>query len=456
MAAGRVSAMPKLPGKDGKQPMNILIIATFFPPDTAISAVRPYMFAKYLTKMGHQVTVLRSGQLDCIPDSSMSCKELGIRVISWLGEDSPAERFERGEQVQTQFSPKRSSMDALHFWLRKLKKDTVQNLKSALVLTKIARAKSRLAKQKVCIDALAGEHFDVVFATYSHLENIYAGQYAARRFGCKWILDIRDPIARQSDTNFLNYPVWKAIQRNLVRSCDACTAVSQGVAEEIAPGTGKEVIVLYNGYDGEHTQEDLTQQDGILRFVYTGVMYNKRSAEPLFRVISRLEKAGKVDLQKICFDYAGPHFEMIREQAQKYSVEAILVNHGFVSRSQAAVLQSKCDIFLVLTWNTREEKGVLTGKFYEGIRARKPILALVSGEVPDSELKLLNEKYRYGFCCEEPSGDAGLEELRRWILDAYDRKQQGQSPAYNPEEGLFTAFTYRRLTEQLAGIMEQI
>lgn len=437
--------------------MKILIIATFFPPDTAIAAVRPYMFAKYLTKMGHQVTVLRSGLLECIPDSSMPYRELGIRVVSWLGEDSPAERFERGEQVQTQFSPKKSRMDSLPFGARRIAKDGVQSLKSALVLTKIARAKSRFAKQKACIDAMEQEHFDVVFATYAHLENIYAGEYAARKFGCKWILDIRDPIARRCDTNFLNYPAWRAIQKNFIRACDACVAVSDGVAGEIAPGTGKKVMTLYNGYDGDGVPQDFTVQDGVLRIVYTGVLYANRSlAEPLFWVISELAAAGKVDLNKICFDYAGPHFEMLRAQAQKYGVESILVNHGFVSRAQAAQLQCRSDIFLVLTWNTREEKGVLTGKFYEGIRARKPILALVSGEEPGSELGMLNDKYHYGLCCEEASGDTGVEELKRWILDAYDRKQQGQSPAYDPEEGLFTAFTYRALTQKLEKLMQEL
>ena len=437
--------------------MKILIIATFFPPDTAIAAVRPYMFAKYLTQMGHQVTVLRSGLLERIPDGSMSCKELGIRVISWLGEDSPAERVERGEQVQTQFSPKKSRMDSLPYSVRKLAKDGIQNLKSALVLTKIARAKSRFAKQKVCIDALEGEHFDVVFATYAHLENIYAGQYAAQKFGCKWILDIRDPIARRCDTNFLNYPIWKAIQKDLIRASDACVAVSDGVAGEIAPGTGKQVMTLYNGYDGDGVPQDLTVQDGVLRIVYTGVLYANRSlAEPLFRVVSQLAAAGAVELEKIRLDYAGPHFEMLQAQAQKYGVEAILVNHGLVSRDEAAALQSKSDVFLVLTWNTREEKGVLTGKFYEGIRARKPILALVSGDVPGSELDMLNEKFHYGFCCEEPAGDAGVEELKGWILDAYARKQQGQSPAYSPEAGLFTAFTYRALTEKLEKLMQEL
>ena len=34
------------------------------------------------------------------------------------------------------------------------------------------------------------------------------------------------------------------------------------------------------------------------------------------------------------------------------------------------------DIFLVLSWSTKKEYSILTGKFYEGIRAEKPILVL--------------------------------------------------------------------------------
>ena len=42
--------------------MKILILTTYYPPDTAVAAVRPYMLAKYLTRRGHEVTVLRSGE----------------------------------------------------------------------------------------------------------------------------------------------------------------------------------------------------------------------------------------------------------------------------------------------------------------------------------------------------------------------------------------------------------
>ena len=79
--------------------MNILIITTYFLPDTAIAAVRPYMFAKYLSQNGHRITVLRSGMAHRNLDRSLNYEDLDISVYSYLGKNSVVERYMRGEQV---------------------------------------------------------------------------------------------------------------------------------------------------------------------------------------------------------------------------------------------------------------------------------------------------------------------------------------------------------------------
>ena len=79
--------------------MRILILTTYYPPDTAVAAVRPYMLAKYLTQSGHNVTVLRSGEF-YNSASDFFDMTIPVRVISYLGEDSPAERYARGEQTE--------------------------------------------------------------------------------------------------------------------------------------------------------------------------------------------------------------------------------------------------------------------------------------------------------------------------------------------------------------------
>lgn len=434
--------------------MNILIITTFYPPDTAIAAVRPYMFAKYLSQMGHHVTVLRSGMIDCTTDSSLVREDPNIRIISYMGENSASERFERGEEVKTQFS-NTTKEAATPNVLRNSINKALSAAKTMMVGMKVLRAKKRFVMQKACIDRLAGEHFDAVFATYSQLENVYAGKYAAEKFGCKWILDLRDPIARRSDGDYITYLRWKAIQRKAVSSADTCISVSVGGAKKISEATGKRIITLYNGYDDDTVLKCETPDDGVLRFAYTGVMYQNHSdATFLFEVLRQLADAGEIDLEKVQFEYAGPHFDMIQEQAKQFRVEHILVNHRFVSRTEAAKIQARCDIFVVLTWNTKYEQGVLTGKFYEGIRARKPILTLVTGDVPNCELSMLNQQYHYGFCYEACSKDT--QGLKKWVLDAYQRKSCGGAPVYAPDESLFEAFTYKKLTSNLVSIMEEM
>ena len=77
--------------------MKILIITNSFPPDSGIATVRPAKFAKYLKKAGHDVYVIRSGNVFGKPD--IGClKELeGIKVFSYEGNEAPAERISRGE-----------------------------------------------------------------------------------------------------------------------------------------------------------------------------------------------------------------------------------------------------------------------------------------------------------------------------------------------------------------------
>jgi len=98
--------------------MDILIITTYYPPDTAVAAVRPYMLAKYLTQHGHKVTVLRSGDF-YNSASDFFDMDIPVRVISFLGPDSPAERYARGELKEVPVIEARSRLSFLPDVIRK-------------------------------------------------------------------------------------------------------------------------------------------------------------------------------------------------------------------------------------------------------------------------------------------------------------------------------------------------
>jgi len=430
--------------------MNILIICTYYPPYTGIAAIRPYMFSKYLAKKGHNVTVLCPNDTELDDDRLLSCRDLGVQMCCYMQKTD-------GYTVQQSSDPTAQSPKKLSFLpenIRKpLKKIYYGMRKPVQTVIQYRDVKKRLRLMKACIDSLQSQKFDVVFATYSELENIFAGRYAAEKLKCKWIMDFRDPVAQRRVHGWLRYPLLRKLERKTIQSADICTAVSHGVADLMAEGTGKSIVTLYNGYDAAVDMGQDGEMDDVLRFVYTGALYyGEQSFEALFRALRHLQEADKLDIQKVCLEYAGPHFEMLAEQAKRYDLETILVNHGYLDRKAVTELQKKCDVYLVLSWNTKDSKGVLTGKFYEGIRAHKPILSLVTGEVPNSELLTLNETYRYGFCYEECAGETGFAQLCQWIEEAYRNRCNGKPIPYNPEKALFEVFRYDNLTDKLEKI----
>ena len=125
------------------------------------------------------------------------------------------------------------------------------------------------------------------------------------------------------------------------------------------------------------------------------------------------------------------------------------MNHGYVSRAEAVRIQNLSDLFLVLSWNAKREKGVLTGKFYEGIRAKKPILAMLTGKVSNSELYRINEKYHYGFCYESCREKEQFDQFCDYLEMIYQQKMQSGMVDYAPNPNLETDFRYDVLSKKL-------
>ena len=433
--------------------MNILIITTYYPPDTAVAAVRPYMFAKYLSQQGHHVTVLRSGEINKRCEDFFSPLP-DVRLISYLGENCPAEAYQRGQWngIPTEAT---SRIGFLPDWLRRPVAELFHRFTRERDIAR--RLQWRLScheKQKAALDAMKDEAFDIVFSTAGEFENILGGQYAAKLFSCPLIQDFRDPMAARMLQSKKEYAYLKSLQTDAVQKADVCIAVSQGVLQNICNGlTVKNATVLYNGYEPtDAAGSDAVPPAGQLSFCYTGQLYKLQSFIPLLKALQVLAKSGKVSLDCIRIHYAGKDFDSLYQQAEKFGLGSILENHGHVTRSEAAQIQASSDIFTVLSWNTTSAKGILTGKFYEGIRAGKPILSIVAGNVPNSELDLINQKYGYGFCFESCREKEQFQSLCDYLEGLYREKMSTGRISYTPDPALDTDFRYDTLSKKLENL----
>ena len=439
--------------------MNILIITTYYPPDTGIAAVRPYMLAKYLTEFGHKVTVLRSGEF-YNSASDFFDMDIPVRVISYLGPDSPAECYARGELKTI---PVVESKSRIGFLPEVIRKPVAWLFNTCMRPIRFKQWQEGFAhkteKQKAVLDSLRDEHFDVVFSSFGEQENIAAGQYAKELFQCKLIQDFRDPLARTLFYGKKHLRYLKKIQDDAIARADGVTVVSEDLRQEMMKGIDAATpsITLYNGYEPSTTQSEAVVASGVFSICYTGAVYGKHDDfTPLLRALVQLSGEGRVDLSKVRLVIAGRGFDILLETAQELGIIDIVDNRGYVSRAEAERIQNTSDLFLVLTWNRKDSQGILSGKFYEGIRAGKPILALITGDLPNSELNVLNEEYRYGFCYEACREKEQFDDLCEFLAKAYDEKMRFGKVCYEVNPRMEKKFRYDNIAKQLEDFIQTI
>ncbi len=450
---------------DGEQTMDILLICTTLFPDSAISAVRSSLLADRLTEAGENVTVLRSGEFEFKPFDDQTAALEGCEIISALGKNCDAERYKRGEEILTmngnvrppRFTFVPQKVKGAYRYLR----DTAGIITAGRPPVSVRREARVLHYMKKKISELAGRHFDVVFATYGWLENIYAGLYAAELFDAKLIMDFRDfPIIRGRESNGFYWNRYaKKASAAVLKRADCITAVSDGLCSDLRKiSEPKRIVTLRNGFDERAPLPDISPDKEKLTFCYTGRLnLNEYDALELFaRTLSKLISSGRIDRRRIEYVYAGAHYAETLAFFEKYGIEDIVTNRGYVSRDEALSIQLSSDIHTVFSWNTKYDHGIMTGKFYEGVKAQKPVLAVVAGNVPGSELMQLQREYGYGCCCELSGGRSSVREMESFILSLYNEKLRTGSLSFRISEELYNAFNYTTLAEQLRSLMYEL
>ena len=104
------------------------------------------------------------------------------------------------------------------------------------------------------------------------------------------------------------------------------------------------------------------------------------------------------------------------------------------------------------SWNTRKEKGILTGKYYEYVSVRKPILCCISGDEPNSKLKELIEKYNLGFCFEQANADKDAYSLKKYILQLCREFDIEKRIHFMGDEKYIKSLSYENISAQFEAL----
>ena len=434
--------------------MKILFISYLSQPSDRIGAVRPSNLVQWLSAFGHEVTLVTSN-----PDAAERFDEtVDVQVVGH------SELIQKGQdKLAARAKAKKAAGEKPHDYIipsdgnnrKKLLSREMFYSVRLWVWTWLCQQDWFFRCRKHLRHRLKRE-YDVVLSCFGPLGCLLLGRWAHRKgYGRVWVSDMRDPIANTMQ-NPMEYRYSQYLERSVLRQADRVIMVSAGEAEYMRSMAADErqrqkVTFLENGFEPVQIKTE-TATDGILRIVYTGQLYGVHSdATALLNAARRIWEETGLPIQ---IHYAGPHSYQFVAMAKSCCAEALVEDHGMLPREQALALQAAADILCVLTWNDCQAAGHLPGKFWEYLRADKPILSLCSGSVPEAELTRRVRELGVGFAYEYAAADeSGLE---NYLRQAAENKSAGLPVPFEPVADKVLDYRYDNRAKRMADICRSV
>ncbi|MCL5986687.1 MAG: glycosyltransferase [Actinobacteria bacterium] len=239
----------------------------------------------------------------------------------------------------------------------------------------------------------AQKNIDIIYSTSPFASDHLIGLKLKRMFNCPWVVELRD---HWSANPFIKYPTSYHKSRNykleseVLRRSDLVITVSDEMKEELIelhPEVKKsKFITVTNGFEPNDTQvtQDKKSSDKII-ISHTGSFYGARNPLSFLKALKELLIEEPSFKKKVEIVFAGSIEPGFLREIQNIKLGENLKMLGQMTRDESIELQQSSDILLLIPGPGR---GTLSGKTFEYLKARKPVLLLVEDE-QSSTVKVL-------------------------------------------------------------------
>lgn len=440
--------------------MRTLLISCFFPPGNTIGAVRVGKTAKHLLGMGHEVRVVCADPTTLSQGDSSLPLEIPAEMlccVPWVDPHQWARPLVRrlaaprstGEPSSKNTAPK-SSPPAASFVnsLEGLPKPLRGLAKLYLSWVNLPDSFKRWRRPAVmaAVDLIRRWPADVIYASGPPFTALQVAADVSRITGTPWVAELRD--LWKDDPHNLYGPWRRALdgrfERRTLSTADGMVTVSAPLARVLEDRYHKPVEVVLNGFDhGDHPQPSTEQYDQRLHIVYTGKICGlKRDPTPLYEALKLLGKqAEHIDVSFYVLD----DMVMAERTVEQHGLEHIVHIHPPVPYQRSLALQADADLLLLIIWDTAGAEGIFTGKLFEYLGAKRPVLAIAP---KNNVARELINRDRLGLATNDPA------EIARWLAGCIELKQRGGLPGL--DDAAVEPYSRRAQTRVLADFLQRI
>jgi hypothetical protein len=205
-----------------------------------------------------------------------------------------------------------------------------------------------------------------------------------------WIADFRDPWTRIDFYNELHLSgladrLHHKLEKLVLINADCVVTIGNQMREEFENLGAKKAVTITNGFDTADFSNDEIIPDKKFTIAHFGTVNKARNPFILWQVISELVNDNKDFAEDISLIFVGRLDQAVKESINQNHLERYVEKIDFVPHEDVILMQRKSQVLLLLINQTSNAGGILTGKFFEYLAAKRPIAAIgpVKGDVAE-------------------------------------------------------------------------
>ena len=414
--------------------MKVLLVSFYFPPAGGGGVQRPLKLAQYLPALGFETHVLAPD------DPRWVHRDEGARVPTqawvhrarYIGPSGgkPAQVVEAKDGIERLLLQARLQARRL----------IVPDENATWAFTAVPAA-IRIARR---------HGIDAVLTTSPPGSTHLVGAAVQRATGARWVADLRDSLTshahRRADTagTRAKAALHLRVARLVAARADAITCVSEAISEEVrALEPRGRVLTIANGCDFDDFAGLDYRPAPRFRITHAGSFFGRRDPRPFLQAVadSGLDVTAR---------FLGDFRPSDRAWAESLGLGERLELIPYAPRQTSLELQRDSEALLLLIPEAGGRgKGVLSGKVFESLAARRPILAAVP---PDGAAAQLIEATGAGLVAPPDDPDA----LRTALADLHARFVDGGLPDVHLEPAWERKLSRRARVEEVADLLRSL
>jgi glycosyltransferase involved in cell wall biosynthesis len=368
---------------DSKQPIRglkkVLIITYYWPPAGGGGVQRWLKFTKYLRSHGIEPIIFtaRGGEVPVIDASLEKEVPAGVRIIRhpiWepytfykklLGK-------KKNDRVYSGFIQDQKASG----WKQKL---------SVFIRGNFFIPDARMfwinPSVKFLKKWLKDEHIDAIISTGPPHSTHRIALGLKRSTGLPWVADFRDPWTQIDFYDQLHLTKWadsrhKRMEQEVLKEADEVVTVSPSWGKGLESLVHREIKIVNNGYDPEDFDRVPDVYPTLFSICHVGSMNADRNPLALWDAIQQLLKEDARFHQFLKIRLIGQVDIAIQKEIDIRELNQYVQKIDFLAHAEIPIQLKNAGILLLPVNKTPNMDGVVPGKLYEYMAAKRPILVI--------------------------------------------------------------------------------